>query len=854
MNRMQHLLILFFILVFINITFVMRPSTSKANISGQGGAPTLAIPERIAATQNAKVSVPIELNRNGQTIAGTAFSIDFDESCLAFDPSDADNNGVADAITFNLPPQFNPGVTFEASDSDGELDFVIVDFVPPFASLSDDTIVTIELMTTCQPEPNASIIAPVLFSNQPSATFSDESGENVPGSSSDGSVEIIFATPTATSTAMPSATMTATATQSATPTSTTSTATVSPTESVSASPSATTTPTPSATATASATPTATMTVELNNPPDAVDDSATTDEETPIDIPVLANDSDEDNDTLEIATYTQASNGRVLPRVDGTLRYQPDSGYIGPDSFTYTIHDSRGATDSATVSITVNHINHAPDALDDTGTTDEDMPVTIDVLANDNDQDGDRLTVSHVSQGQHGSVSINNNGSADDTITYTPHADYNGTDDFTYTIDDGNGGINVATVEITINPVDDAPNAIRDAIIIESDTEALIEPLLNDINPDNATLKIVEVSLPSNGTVEVNPDQTLTYTPNSGFQGTDQFTYTVDFQRLRHQKSQPLTQQAARGGGSNLQMTTVTVIVKPEEGLVMAADDTLTTSEDTPVSGNILKNDQNNADENALTVLGVTPSEGSIIVNEDNSITYMPAPNAHGSDTFTYIVGNHGLGADTAVVTATISAINDAPHAIRDTVTTNEDTSVNINVLTNDSDLDGDAITVSAITQARYGSVSQNPDNTLTYTPQADVNGRDSFAYTIQDGQGASDITVVSISINEVNDAPDAATDLVITEQGTLINIDVLDNDRDVDGDLLTVTGVTQANHGSVKIHHNGMISYTPLADYTGQDSFSYTVSDGILSTTANVIVTIIPRPVIFLYLPVVQTQ
>jgi len=509
---------------------MMPPSTSKANMSLQGGGPTLSIAERIAATQNATVSVPIEFSRDGLTIAGTAFSIDFDESCLAFDPTDADNDRVPDAITFNVPLQFNPGVTFDASDSDGELDFVIVDFVPPFASLPDDAIVTIEFMTTCQPDPDATIIAPVLFSDQPSATFSDESGRNVPGSSSDGSVEILFATPTPT--------ITATATPSATPTPTTGPATVSPTVvatgSVSPSPSATTTPTSSATATTTPTPTATptVTVEINHPPDAVDDSATTDEETQVDIPVLANDSDEDDDTLEIAAFTQASLGRVLPGVDGTLRYQPDSGHNGPDSFTYTIHDSRGATDSATVSITVNAINHPPDALNDIATTDEDIPVTIAVLANDSDPDGDILTISSVSQARHGSVSINSinkSGSAEDTISYMPHPDYNGSDDFTYTIDDGNGGIKVAAVDITINPVDDQPNAIRDAIIIESETEVLIEPLLNDINPDQAAFNITEIGQPSHGMVELNPNDTLTYTADPDFQGTDHFTYTVGSQ-------------------------------------------------------------------------------------------------------------------------------------------------------------------------------------------------------------------------------------------------------------------------------------------------------------------------------------
>jgi len=309
----------------------------------------------------------------------------------------------------------------------------------------------------------------------------------------------------------------------------------------------------------------------------------------------------------------------------------------------------------------------------------------------------------------------------------------------------------------------------------------------------------------------------------------------------------------RGGGtSNLQISTITLIVNPKEGAVTAGDDTLTTEEEIPATLAILSNDQNNIDETTLTVLGVTAGDGSIIVNQDNTITYIPAPNANGSDTFTYIVGNNGSGADTAVVTATINALNDAPDAVRDAATTNEDRSVTINVLTNDTDIDGDPITISAITQGSHGSVSKNSDNTLTYTPKPDFNGSDTFAYTIQDKNSGTDITVVTVSVNGVNDAPDPATDLVIMEQESTINIQVLDNDTDVDGDLLTVTGVTRANHGSVTIDHNGMVTYTPLADYIGQDSFTYTITDGILSTTASVIVTIIPPAPEQIFLPIVQ--
>ena len=267
----------FFLFVLANGAYLIGPNTTWAkSMLILGGEPMLKIPERISATQNATVLVPIEFRGNGATITGLLFSIDFDEGCLLFDASDANNDGVPDDISFNLPAQFDPGITFSQSDTDGELDVIIADFQPPLASLSDDTIATIQFTTTCQPEAGASIIARVAFSDQPSPSFSDQNARSVPGSSSDGSVEIVYATPTSTPTA--SATMTASATVptgSATPTAV-------PTGSV----------TPTAVPTGSATPTAVPTGSAT--PTAVPTGSATPSPTPASenyyLPIIANEA------------------------------------------------------------------------------------------------------------------------------------------------------------------------------------------------------------------------------------------------------------------------------------------------------------------------------------------------------------------------------------------------------------------------------------------------------------------------------------------------------------------------------------------------------------------------------------
>ncbi|MGH2749651.1 MAG: cadherin-like domain-containing protein [Actinomycetota bacterium] len=173
----------------------------------------------------------------------------------------------------------------------------------------------------------------------------------------------------------------------------------------------------------------------NGPPVAEDDAAETDHGIPVTIDVLANDSDPDGDDLTIDSVTQPANGTAT--IDGSqITYTPDGGFAGPDSFTYTISDGKGGSDTATVIVTVHApANTAPAAEDDSLTTDEDMPESVDVLANDTDADGDALTLTDSTHGSHGTVACMSTGSC----TYTPDADYNGPDSFTYTVSDGNGG-------------------------------------------------------------------------------------------------------------------------------------------------------------------------------------------------------------------------------------------------------------------------------------------------------------------------------------------------------------------------------------------------------------------------------
>jgi hypothetical protein len=259
----------------------------------------------------------------------------------------------------------------------------------------------------------------------------------------------------------------------------------------------------------------------NRPPVAVDDAATTAFATPVAINVLANDSDPDGDPLTISGVTAPANGSVSAS-GATITYTPAPGFSGTDRFTYTIDDGRGGSATANVTVTVGAApNQPPVAIDDAATTISGTPVSIDVLANDSDPDGDPLTIQSVGAPRLGTVAISGG-----AIVYTPVAGAVGTDAFTYTINDGRGGMATANVTVTITPPpNNPPIAVDDAATTAFATPVAIDVLANDSDPDGDALTIVGVTQPAGGIATIENGR-ITYAPSRAFSGLDTFTYTI----------------------------------------------------------------------------------------------------------------------------------------------------------------------------------------------------------------------------------------------------------------------------------------------------------------------------------------
>lgn len=564
--------------------------------------------------------------------------------------------------------------------------------------------------------------------------------------------------------------------------------------------------------------TVTITVSaVNGAPVATDDAATTDEDGVATGNVLTNDTDADSTVLTAMVASDPSNGSVTLNTDGSFSYTPDADFNGSDSFTYTVSDG-GLSDTATVNITINPVNDAPIGTDDTVATTENTAVTINVIANDIDVDGDTLIISNAGAASQGSV-INNN---DGTLTYTPNPGVNGTDSFTYTVTDGTES-DTATVAVSIRDVNNAPVANDDDIApIDEDTAAIGNVLTNDTDIDGDTLTAAIATSPSNGTVTLTSDGDFNYTPNANFNGLDSFSYTVS-------------------DGSLDDIGFVNLVVAPINDAPIATDDTAATSEGVEVSGNVLTNDIDiDGDELTVTIIGEnsSPGRGSVLLSPNGDFVYTPGSNPNSTDSFSYVVSD-GLLSDTGRVDISILLANDAPSATDDIAIVDEDMTATGNVLTNDTDAENDMLTAALASGPRNGVVTVNPDGSFEYLPTSNFNGSDNFTYTVSDGT-SSDTGTVNVTVNPINDAPLAVNDTAQTTVNNAVAVNVLGNDSDIDGDMLTIDSVTNPQSGTAVIS-NGTVLYTPNAGFQGNDSFTYTITDGEFSATATASITVNQR-------------
>ncbi|EJL6387899.1 tandem-95 repeat protein, partial [Vibrio parahaemolyticus] len=549
------------------------------------------------------------------------------------------------------------------------------------------------------------------------------------------------------------------------------------------------------------------------------------EDTPTIIKVLGNDTFEgDGKVVSLDANNGPANGTVSINPDGSVTYTPNDNYHGADSFTYIV-TSGGVSESTTVSVDVTPVNDAPVAKDDIATTQEDTAVTIDVLPNDTDADGDKLSIESASvPKEQGTVEVVNG-----KLVFTPAENFNGDAEITYTVTDGQL-TDEAKVTVTVNPVNDAPTIKVDAV--ESITE-------DAVSTDTvvATLTVRDTDT---------PEDQLTVSLENNSNG--YFVLVGNEVKLTQAGV-----DAVNNDEFNLKDLTISASVSDGVNPTASDSDSLIVNRvnDAPTVENAIADQELSEDFATYTIdlndafkdsdsalnFSVTGNSNVLVSIENGIATISPTADWNGSETLTFTATDPSGESISQTVNFTVAPVADI---VADKATVVEDTPTIIKVLGNDTfEGDGKVVLLDANNGPANGTVSVNPDGSVTYTPNDNYVGKDTFTYIVTSG-GVSESAIVEVNVTPVNDAPVAKDDIATTQEDTAVTIDVLPNDTDTDGDKLSVESASvPKEQGTVEVV-NGKLVFTPAENFNGDAEITYTVTDGQLTDEAKVTVTVNP--------------
>jgi VCBS repeat-containing protein len=629
-------------------------------------------------------------------------------------------------------------------------------------------------------------------------------------------------------------------------------------------------------------------------PVANNDTATVAEGGLTAIDVLANDTDADstpgtNDALVPATLAVIrlpAHGTATVNRDGTITYTNNGDEDATDSFTYNVQDNTGTlSNTATVNITITPVNDPPTAPPLLSfSTDEDSPISVNLLTGASDPDGDDLDIGVEGLLEHGVFSMN---AETGDFTYIPNnlaAGQTVTDTLSYSVNDGNGGFATGTLTFTVTGLNDPPVAADLSFTTDEDTEIAGNLLATATDPDGDTLTVIGAQGidGASGVILGTPNGDFTYTPfdvPTGQTSANRFIITV-----------------ADENGATTTFTLTINVIGINHAPTAPPIQVLNTNEDSPVNGNLLTgfSDPDGDDLDVLTT-GLAGQHGTLTVDsETGAFTYTPndlaegqlvheffsytvsdrngpgvvgaviihvfalpeAPVA-GDDTLTVVGGNvmNFSAADLSTPVArtqetslALAAVNRAPMAYNEHYSTSEDTVLTVSgpgVLANDRDPDANSLTAALVSNAKNGTVTLAPGGGFTYTPKPNFTGPDSFTYNVFDGTATSNTATVFVHVAAVNDAPIGVADSYVTPKGTKLTVSafgVLKNDTDVDNPTLSAKLVSGPSHGTLTFVGNGAFTYTPNPSFSGIDTFTYTASDGKLTSAPTTVSITVGNP------------
>lgn len=576
------------------------------------------------------------------------------------------------------------------------------------------------------------------------------------------------------------------------------------------------------------TPTATATPEPPTAPIAYDDNFTINEDTALSgstTNVLANDYDAKGTGLKAIRLSWPI-GRLTFISSGSFSYRPPANFCGTDGFTYKANDGTADSNVATVTITVACVNDAPVAVNDAYTTDAGTPLSVPasgVLSNDVDVENDLLTAVLVSSPANGALTLN----ADGSFSYTPNGGFSGADSFTYKANDGAADSNVATVTLTVNPGANQPPAVA---------------------ADSAAVTVVEGQPATNSGTASDPDgDAVSLTASVGaVVNNNDGTWSWSFPPTDGPAQSQTVTISASDGREGAAQTSFELTVNNAAPTANAGPDQSVYRNDTvTLSGTWT--DPAGAADNLYSwkwdLDGDTVADDSGTASYGDTVARTTSFAVDGAATLTFSVTDKDGATHTDSVQITV--VNRAPTASNQSLSTGEDTALPVTLAA--ADADHDPLIFNTLSLPANGTLSGEPPH-LTYTPNPDYFGADSFTFQVNDGLAESNVATVNINVISVNDPAVAVDDSATSDEDTPVVIDVQANDSAGpanEDQTLTTTDVTAPAHGAVIIKLDGSVKYTPALNYNGSDSFAYTVCDsdnGCATATVTVLVNTVNDP------------
>ncbi|MEZ9640482.1 tandem-95 repeat protein [Vibrio cyclitrophicus] len=498
-------------------------------------------------------------------------------------------------------------------------------------------------------------------------------------------------------------------------------------------------------------------LEVNDPPVAGPTSYTIDEDSVLtfsESQILVNASDVEGDVELVGINYDGSDGIFTVNGDGTCSFAPNENFNGQVQLGVTIQDESGATVETHINVDVLPINDAPVSGDLAYTINEDSSITLgqeQLLARAGDIDSDNLEAINLSTDENATIQQNEDGS----YTITPNADYNGDLDLSFDIIDNDGGEVQVGLDITVNPVNDLPQAQDQQFTIEEDGTLLFtdEDLLvgaSDIDGDELSIENV-LYTGADGVLSDNGDGTYSFAPNENFNGDVQFSFDV-----------------SDGTGSTAAV--IDVSVTPENDPPVAGSTSYTVQEDGQITisdEQLLANSSDVEGDVALSSVSYTGDDGSFVDNGNGTYTFTPNENFDGDISLDVVVVDEDGATATTTAGIDVIAVNDGPETSDIQAEVDEDNSITITqeqLLANATDVEGDELTASNLqTNDPDATIVTNDDGSFTITHTENFNGELDFTYSISDGDNEV-LTTLDLTVNPVNDAPEAGEEIFIQAQ------------------------------------------------------------------------------------------